>query len=143
MNYQSNPPGHIRLPPYGFAIYPEGANLRGSYKNNRTGIEIQTTYKLSGSNTLVAGGTYEEMKQFDTSDIRNHLFTPSPIFITLPSMRDLSHIQNINPSVKRNFKAFFVEDIWDITEDLRLTAGFRYDDYSDFGSHVSPRAGLT
>jgi iron complex outermembrane receptor protein len=91
----------------------------------------------------VGGGTYEEMKQFDTRYAANVLFTPSPARITLPSVRDLTHIQNLNSSVKRNFKAFFVEDIWDITEDLRLTAGFRYDDYSDFGSHVSPRAGLT
>jgi iron complex outermembrane receptor protein len=45
--------------------------------------------------------------------------------------------------VKRNFKAFFIEDIWDITDDLRLTAGVRWDDYSDFGSEVSPRVGLT
>ena len=140
MNYQSNPPGHIRLPPYGFAIYPEGANLRGSYKNNRTGIEIQTTYKLSGSNTLVAGGTYEEMKQFDSRGAANALYTLIPnVVITFPSFRAIPGL----PSMKRNFKAFFVEDIWDITDNLRLTAGFRYDDYSDFGSHVSPRAGLT
>jgi iron complex outermembrane receptor protein len=36
-----------------------------------------------------------------------------------------------------------LEDVWDITENLRLTAGVRWDDYSDFGREVSPRAGLT
>jgi outer membrane receptor protein involved in Fe transport len=35
-----------------------------------------------------------------------------------------------------------VEDLWDIMEDLRLTIGGRYDHYSDFGGHFSPRVGL-
>jgi len=46
-------------------------------------------------------------------------------------------------SDKRNFKAFFLEDIWDITDDIRLTTGVRYDRYSDFDSEFSPRVGLT
>jgi len=37
----------------------------------------------------------------------------------------------------------FIEDIWDITDDRRLTLGARYDRYSDFGSAFSPRAGIT
>jgi iron complex outermembrane receptor protein len=43
----------------------------------------------------------------------------------------------------RNLKAVFFEDVWDITDDLRLTLGARYDHYDDFGDHFSPRAGLT
>jgi outer membrane receptor protein involved in Fe transport len=35
-----------------------------------------------------------------------------------------------------------MEDIWDITADLRLTIGGRYDHYSDFGGQFSPRVGL-
>jgi iron complex outermembrane receptor protein len=46
-------------------------------------------------------------------------------------------------SETRNLKAVFFEDVWDITEDLRLTLGARYDHYDDFGDHFSPRAGLT
>jgi len=49
----------------------------------------------------------------------------------------------VGRNIKRNFKAFFIEDIWDITEDIRLTAGARYDDYSDFGDSFNPRIGLT
>jgi iron complex outermembrane receptor protein len=56
---------------------------------------------------------------------------------------DTTAIDNSNRNVKRNFKALFMEDIWDITDDLRLSAGMRWDDYSDFGSEISPRAGLT
>ena len=134
---QYYPPGSVVFPPFGVAIRPEAAKLRISKENNSTGIEMQTTYKMSDSNTLVAGGTYEEMKLFDWKVAQNIFGTPL-FSITLPAVQTLT-----GPSMKRNFKAFFMEDIWDITDDLRLTAGFRYDDYSDFGSHVSPRAGLT
>ena len=44
---------------------------------------------------------------------------------------------------EEDFKAVYLEDIWDITSDLRFTAGIRYDHYSNFGGHFSPRIGLT
>ncbi|WP_448246659.1 TonB-dependent receptor plug domain-containing protein [Thalassotalea agariperforans] len=36
----------------------------------------------------------------------------------------------------------FVQDIWNIANDWELTAGVRYDDYSDFGSTTNPRLAL-
>jgi iron complex outermembrane receptor protein len=101
---------------------------------------------MSNYNTFVAGITYEEMKQYDVRSQRNFLDLPFPCAycgIPLPRVVDLSDIQNYNRPAKRNFKAFFIENIWDITDDIRLTTGVRYDDYSDFGDEVSPRAGLT
>jgi len=140
---QYYPPGAALLTPVGPVIMREGVIGIDSFKNNRTGFEIQTTYRMGDSNTAVVGITYEEMKQYDVNWRANVLLTPLPnVFIPLPSVRDLSDIQNYNRSAKRNLKAFFFEDIWDITDDIRLTVGVRYDDYSDFGSEVSPRAGL-
>jgi iron complex outermembrane receptor protein len=140
-SYQ-NPPGSTLLTPVGPVIMRDGETISDSLKNNRTGFEIQTTCKIFDTNTIVAGITYEEMKQYDVNTRRNFLELPFGFGIPLPSVRDLSNIQNWTKSVKRNFKAFFIEDIWDITDDLRLTVGVRYDDYSDFGNEVSPRAGL-
>jgi iron complex outermembrane receptor protein len=122
----------------------EGIISIPSGKNKRTGFEIQATYKIVESNTLLAGVTYEEMKQYDARWRSNFLNTDvQGLYIALPSVRNVSDIQTVTPSAKRNFKAFFVEDLWDITDNIRFTAGVRYDDYSDFGSEVSPRAGLT
>ena len=36
----------------------------------------------------------------------------------------------------------FVQDVWNIANDWELTAGIRYDDYSDFGSTTNPRLAL-
>lgn len=41
-----------------------------------------------------------------------------------------------------NVRAFFLENEFDCTDELRLTFGARMDDYSNFGSELSPDVGL-
>jgi len=147
-DFQNFPPGSIRMTPTGLpATWEDGILQETSGKTSRTGIEIQTTYKISDFNTIVAGATYEEQKWYDKSISANHLPSPIPdTLIWLPSVQEwpddvVSAV--MGDDQKRNFKAFFLEDIWDITDDIRLTTGVRYDRYSDFGGEVSPRVGLT
>ena len=144
-DHQWRPPGVVVLTPDppGFAILAEGLLSEDSGKASRTGIDIQATYKISDSNTIVAGATYEEQKTYDKSVKANFLPTDDPnVIIPLPSVQKWPDYL-VADSEKRNFKAVFLEDIWDITDDIRLTTGVRYDRYSDFGSEVSPRIGLT
>ncbi len=139
-HYQLYPPGFTVITPTVIATWEDGLIFEGPFKARRTGIEIQTTYNISDSNTIVAGATYEEQKYYDRSESQNSQIDPEtgdPI--KLPSVQKLPDPD----SQKRNFKAFFLEDIWDITDDIRLTTGVRYDRYSDFGSEVSPSVGLT
>ena len=131
------------MTPTGPAILPDGAIGKPSNKNTRTGLEIQTTYTLSEANTLVGGLTYEKMEQYDVKYSANVLYTPvQNVLIPLPAVEDLTDTQNYNKDVSRTFKAVFLEDLWDIKKNLRLTVGARYDDYSDFGSSFNPRAGV-
>jgi outer membrane receptor protein involved in Fe transport len=150
-NYEENPldmqifpPGFITMTPTGPEIMPDGMLNYSSIKSSRIGIEIQATYNMSDSNTVVAGVTYEEMKQYDGTSKANYLPIPDPprIITPLPSVQEWPDEYTRN-SEKIDFKAVFVEDIWDITDNLRLTTGARYDRYSNFGSELSPRVGLT
>jgi iron complex outermembrane receptor protein len=143
-DYQFTPPGAAYLTPLLIpVVMPDGGKWKGTFKNNRTGFEIQPTYKIGESNIMVAGITYEEMKQYDFRAQGNFISTGSPfVIIPLPRVMNVPETY-VGRNVKRNFKAFFIEDIWDITEDLRLTMGARYDDYSDFGDSFNPRVGLT
>jgi len=43
---------------------------------------------------------------------------------------------------KRNISYISIQDIWEVDTDWTLTAGIRYDDYSDFGSTTNPRVAL-
>jgi len=150
-DYQGYPPGVIlmTLAPDGTVvpdIFPDGVIAKPSSKNNRTGIEIMTTYKLNDSNTVVAGATYEKMEQYGVEYSANFLYAPvTDVIIPLSAVQDITvppYNQNYNKDVSRTFTAGFLENIWDIKDDLRLTVGARYDHYSDFGGSFNPRAGL-
>jgi iron complex outermembrane receptor protein len=141
--YQVYPENTVLPTPEGPAVWPEGLIGAPSNKNTRTGFELQTTYASHETNTFVAGLTYEYMEQYDVKALSNYLATPiKDVVIPRGGVSEVSHIQNYNQDVDRTFKALYLEDLWDVRANLRLTVGARYDDYSDFGGSFNPRAGL-
>jgi iron complex outermembrane receptor protein len=46
------------------------------------------------------------------------------------------------PEKARQTRYLFLQDVWTIARDWEITAGARYDDYSDFGGALSPRLAL-
>jgi len=139
------PPGAVFLTPRWpfIARWPNGITEVLSKKSRSIGVEMQATYTIGEVNTVVAGATYEDQKYYAYSISGNYLPTPNPfVLIKLPSVQAWPD-EFVGETKKRDFTAAFIEDIWDLTDDLRLTAGARYDHYSDFGGHFSPRAGIT
>jgi len=138
-------------------VFPEGAYMmtpRGpmmnsvnryvdfGIKTSRMGAEAQAAYEIVDSNTLVGGITFEQQKAYDNQKQQNILSTPNPyVWIPLPTVQNPPD-QYIIPDEQRNVYAAYVEDIWDILDDLRLTVGGRYDYYGDSGGQFSPRLGV-
>jgi len=122
-------------------ITKEDRFIDGSNKNSRMGAEAQVVYEIVDANTLVGGVTFEQQKSYDNKTKGNIMGTSNPnVFIPLPSVQETSRRAGLNQT--RNVWAAYAEDIWDIIEDLRLTAGGRYDHYSDCGGQFSPRVGI-
>ncbi len=141
--YQVYPENTVLPTPNGFMVWPDGLIGAPSNKNTRTGGELQATYTISESNILLGGLTYEYMNQYDVKALSNYLATPvRGVVIPRGGVSDVTQIQNYNKDVDRTFKAMFLEDLWDVRDNVRLTVGARYDDYSDFGNSFNPRAGL-
>jgi outer membrane receptor protein involved in Fe transport len=46
------------------------------------------------------------------------------------------------PEKARTNRYLFVQDVWSLAKDWELTAGLRYDHYSDFGGTLNPRLAL-
>lgn len=67
---------------------------------------------------------------------------PNPIIVdgTLTDTTGTPYI--FAPDKDRTIKYISLQDIWDINANWTLTAGLRYDNYSDFGSTTNPRAAL-
>jgi len=141
--YQIFPENVVVPTPEGLQLWPEGLGGGPENKNTRTGGELQGTVKLADTNTVVTGITYEYMNQYDVRVTSNFIAAPvKNVFIPVGPVHDVTDLQNYNKNVDRTFTAFYAEDLWDIRENLRLTLGGRYDNYSDFGDSFNPRAGL-
>jgi iron complex outermembrane receptor protein len=46
------------------------------------------------------------------------------------------------PEKTRSIRYLFLQDVWSFRDDWELTAGIRYDDYSDFGDTLNPRLAI-
>lgn len=98
--------------------------------NTKTGGELQGTYRLNDNNSLIGGVTYEIQEQ---SGVRQEIgSTPEKLAYALP----------FSENAKRDLWGIYLQDLWDVTSDLRVMAGARYDIYSDFGDTFNPRMGF-
>lgn len=131
-------------------LFPEGTTLatgtfsdgmigNPSIKERTLGTEFQLDYQGLDNNLLTFGVVGENRKQFDVKHIAN--FNPNTN-APLDSFQDISSWANFNQDKVRDIWAVYLQDVWDITENLGLTLGIRHDNYSDFGSTTNPRAAL-
>ena len=141
-NWGIIPKGALALTPTGPAIMSDNKIAEWTEKSRRTGAEAQTTYEIVDSNTIVGGITFEKTEVYGSTTKGNILPTSIPdVVIPLPTVQDWP-ADLLRQDQNRDIWAAYVEDLWDILEDLRLTIGGRYDHYSDFGGQFSPRVGL-
>lgn len=130
----------VKVFPNGFAgSFPNGMIGGPKAKDRTIGGEIQLDYSISDANHLLAGIGYEELKQYDVKAISN--FNPNTGEYIGP-VQDISAWGNWNRNVKRQIFAAYIQDEWEIKDSLSLTAGVRYDHYSEFGDTTNPRLGI-
>jgi len=137
-NWEIFPEGHSFAPLPAFT-YPDGVLGTPSAKGKTYGFELGTDYRILENNTLTVGAVYERVEQYDVTHHAN--FNPVT-FENLGSFQDITSWGNWNQEATREIKALYLQDEWEILDTLTLTAGVRYDDYSDFGATTSPRIGV-
>lgn len=103
-------------------------------------FSIDSRYKISEDNQLIAGFFYENAKNTDIASI----FTHDPI--TLEYMGggyvEFRGDKTYNGLHSRNIYGLYVQDKHAFNKHLSLTTGLRFDSYSDFGQSVNPRIAL-
>ncbi|MGZ8218501.1 TonB-dependent receptor plug domain-containing protein [Methylomagnum sp.] len=96
----------------------------------KTGGELQANYRFNDSNTLIGGFAYESQQQVNVQ----HRAGLSP--------DTLGPVPPFAKNAERDLWGLYIQDLWDVTEGLRLMLGARYDQYSDFGGTFNPRMGF-
>lgn len=128
-----------KIYPDGFTpAHPNGVMAFTGYTNTKSGADALLTYQGTRY-TLLSGLSYEVQKLTNPVYKANyHPLTSAP----LPSLQDFSDPStNFVSEMTRKFWAAYGELLYDPTDTLRLTAGIRYDHYSDFDGVFNPRLG--
>ena len=130
--------GQDKILPNGFAgSFPAGMIGEPLVKTRAIGYEQQFDWDPFKDNHLIAGVSFEVLDQYDVKQRAN--FDPNSFSYTYDPVHD---VDNWNKNVTRQIWATYLQDQWQVLERVNLTAGVRYDHYSDFGDTVNPRFGL-
>lgn len=125
-------------------IYPDG------WINRQRSAEQGMTFEVSGLYTgfkkhairVGAGYNWEDLYSFS-----HHVnYGVDRNGIQLPAGGPLVDLSDSNysfmPERSRHISYLFLQDIWTMADDWELTAGLRYNHYSDFGNALNPRLAL-
>ncbi len=138
--FQERPPGYTDAT----GIYPDGVINQMSSAERQLNTEISGLYTgiTHHSLRLGAGYTWQDLysvEQFVNSGIGSD-GNPLPAGGSLIDISGTPYA--FAPEKTRKISYLFLQDVWTINDVLELTAGARYDNYSDFGDTLNPRLAL-
>jgi len=140
--------GFVERPP-GFddgsgGIYPDGQINRQISDERRIIFEASTLYTGFKNHSIRMGAGYTLHDLYAITHMVN--FGTGPDGNPIAPGSGLVDISNtpyaFAPEKERKISHIYLQDIWTISSTLELTAGARYDDYSDFGNTINPRLAL-
>jgi outer membrane cobalamin receptor len=104
-------------------------------------LQSQFDYKLSNENTFTFGLEFSNLKTNKPIALLN---IDPMTGLQSDKLQDLggAAVGFMDRAADRNVVAAFVQDSWQIGEKINLTAGLRFDHYSEFGSTINPRISL-
>jgi iron complex outermembrane receptor protein len=130
------PPGFTRLSPDGGPlVFPDGVLVDFESKSRRFAGSAIAERQVAASHQVIAGTSLERENTYDIRNAGNY----DPFSgRALPGVQPLP-FPIVAETSRRIFSAF-VQDAWNVVPRVGITAGVRYDHYSDFGNTVNPRA---
>ncbi|MDF3030154.1 MAG: TonB-dependent receptor [Moraxellaceae bacterium] len=141
------PPG-ADFRPLGGDLFPNGVIGNAGHAERHTHANVSAFYSGFERHRLRIGGGYRMEDLYETTESKNFRLTldsmGNPVFAYLgdPPI-DVSGTPDIYLTPHRREVAYvFTQDEWDLAKDWTLTAGVRFDHYSDFGDTTNPRLAL-
>jgi iron complex outermembrane receptor protein len=140
-------PAGTRLPfpqqPNG-VVYPNGVRQSHDFSQRYTTVAVDSFYRGLRNHVLRLGAGYAVQDLYDSTYFTNRGIgangKPIPPHAGMVELTGTPAI--IIPTAKRKNLHAFIQDTWAFYDSWEVTAGIRYDDYSDFGTTINPRAAL-
>ncbi|EDN70074.1 conserved hypothetical protein [Beggiatoa sp. PS] len=119
--------------PIGNANFPDGFKFSASMASRQTHGEFSGFYRGFDKHLLRVGTGYQYIDYYKLE----------PLAIFGETVTDLSDsAASYGRELIRNNWHIFIQDTWSFLPNWELTAGVRYDEYSDFGNTTNPRLAL-
>lgn len=136
------PAGTIVPPLGGFSVYPDGVIGTPEVKERHTRFNFSSLYTGISRHKIAFGSGYYHGELYEVEESKNFGIDPSTGFPIAPGdpvvdVTDTEYVFITEGSRENTY--VFIQDVWQLFNDWELTAGVRYDHYSDFGDTVNPR----
>ena len=136
--------GNLDFTSSNLVLFPEGMIARASGKEEGPGFDLVALYTGKAHRWRLAAGIWERRYKV-TTEKKN--FGPNIIdgsqSVQDGSLTEVSDTPYVFiPNVSRTAWYISLQDEWQFARDWELTAGVRYDKYSDFGDTINPRVAL-
>ncbi|OQW94181.1 MAG: hypothetical protein BWK79_07220 [Beggiatoa sp. IS2] len=136
----------VTFPPGAFGgIYPDG--YIGKFDLAESHLRFDTFAFYSGlpQHLIRVGTGYHYNDQYKVAETKNYGVDPAtgkplPPGSAIVNLTDTPYV--FNKETQRKNWYLSLQDVWTLTDQWELTAGIRYDNYSDFGSTINPRFAL-
>ncbi len=131
----------LKLFPNGYLdLFPQGMIGEPSYREKHHRFTVTGLYESIANHKLRAGVGVNYGRLYDIKENKNFDSNGSPLPELVDATNDLNLIFIRPHSRKLGF--IFLQDEWKFAPDWILTAGLRYDRYSDFGDTLNQRLAL-
>lgn len=137
-NLQLLPPG-LRLPS---GAFPDGLIGGPNSWDKQFRFSGNATYSGFAGHSLRLGLGHDDLDLYRTKTIKNNLLNAVGAPTQPGPVMDYSSIQPFVKPQRRQVNYLYAQDEWNFAKDWTLTAGGRYDNYSDFGGTANPRLAL-
>ena len=141
-----NPTFMRQFPAGAFGQFPDGVLQKPELSEENARFHLIGVFKGWDKHRIRLGSGFYWGDIFKTTDAINYELVEIAPGVIIPQERPLQDVSDTDraflPENQRTSHFVFVQDEWQLSNRLELTTGVRYDNYSDVGDTVNPRAGL-
>lgn len=120
--------------------FPDGLIGNPGWEEETTHVELNARYSGFASTDISFGTGYERQNLYQVTESKNFYadFSPRP-----NGIEDVSDTAEVfMPEADRESYFVYIQGVMQLAPDWELTAGGRFDDYTDIGSTINPRLAL-
>ena len=125
-------------------LFPDGMLSKVGIENQVASVDISAIYKGFDKHLLrlTAGFRYEQVHTTESRNFGKGILDGTETTVN-GVLTDVTGTELVFlPNSHRSIWSLTLQDEWQLAQDWQLTAGVRYDEYSDFGSTINPRVAL-